>query len=72
MKLPQIKPRQIIKALIRAGFEETRSSGSHRHFHHPDCRRTQVSVHPKNIFKGTLRAILRQTELSLEELIDMV
>ncbi|MCG2685777.1 type II toxin-antitoxin system HicA family toxin [Candidatus Parcubacteria bacterium] len=72
MKLPQLKPQQVIKALKKAGFVETRRTGSHRHFHHPDCRRTQVSVHPKTLFKGTLRAILRQTELSLDKLLKLV
>jgi len=71
MKLPQLKPQQVIKALKKAGFEETRRTGSHRHLHHPDCRRTQVSIHPKTLFKGTLRAILRQSELSLEEFLKL-
>lgn len=71
MKLLQLKPKRVIKALKKAGFIETRRRGSHQHFHHPDCRRTQVSVHPKSLFKGTLRAILRQSELSIDELLKL-
>jgi len=63
-----IKPKQLIKALQRAGFKETHRVGSHIHFHHPDCRRTQVAIHTKPIPKGTLKAILNQTELTKEEL----
>lgn len=72
MKLPQVKPAEVVRSLQRAGFLETHQTGSHRHFHHPDCRRTQVSLHPKILFKGTLRAILRQGGVSLEEFLKLL
>ena len=69
MKLPSdVKPRKLVKVLKRGGFLVTHKVGSHVHFHNPDCRRTQVSVHPKPIAKGTLRAILQQTKMTVKEL----
>ena len=69
MKLPSdVKPCKLVKALKKSGFLATHKVGSHVHFHNPDCRRTQVSVHPKPIARGTLRAILRQTEMTVEDL----
>lgn len=68
MKLPSdIRPQSVLKALKKNGYLETNKVGSHIHLHHPDCHRTQVAIHPKPIAKGTLKAILNQTELNLEE-----
>lgn len=69
MKVPtDVKPKKLVKTLSKAGFLETHKMGSHIHFHHPDCRRTQVSVHPKPVAQGTLKAILNQTKLTIEQL----
>lgn len=68
-KLPtDAKPKKVLKVLKKIGFRETNKVGSHVHLHHPDCRRTQVAVHPKPIAKGTLRAILREAEISADEI----
>lgn len=69
MKLPSdIRPRNLLKALKKNSYLETNKTGSHIHLHHPDCHRTQIAIHPKPISKGTLKAILKQTELTVEEL----
>ncbi len=69
MKLPpDVKPAKLVKVLSKAGFLETNHVGSHIHFHHPDCRRTQVAIHPKPVAQGTLKAILNQTKLTVEQL----
>lgn len=68
-KLPRnIKGKQLIRALEKMGFRKIGSKGSHFRLKHPDGRWTQVPVHPKPIPKGTLRAILRQAEISTDEL----
>jgi len=68
-KLPRnIKPQKLIKALIRLGFREIGGKGSHIRLKHVDGRWTQVAVHQKPIPQGTLRAILRQAEIKIEEL----
>lgn len=69
MRLPaDARPKNILKALKKKGYLETNRTGSHIHLHHPDCHRTQVAVHTKPISKGTLKAILNQTEMTVEEL----
>jgi predicted RNA binding protein YcfA (HicA-like mRNA interferase family) len=61
------KSSEVLRKLLKAGFIETRSSGSHRILRHPDGRQTYVAIHPGDIATGTLRAILKQAELSEEE-----
>lgn len=70
-KLPRnVKGKQLIKALKKLGFEKEAARGSHVRLTHPDGRWTQVAVHPKPIPVGTLRAILKQAEISTEELVE--
>lgn len=71
-KLPQIKPRQIEKVLIAAGFTPRITKGSHVVFVHSDGRRTVVPAHNRPVRQGTLRAILRQTKITLEELLEFL
>jgi predicted RNA binding protein YcfA (HicA-like mRNA interferase family) len=70
-KLPRnIKPKQLLRILQKLGFSEVGSRGSHIRVAHVDGRWTQVAVHAKPIPQGTLRTILRQAEISTEELIE--
>jgi predicted RNA binding protein YcfA (HicA-like mRNA interferase family) len=72
-KFPRnIKPLKLIKALQKAGFIEDGGRGSHVHLSHPDGRWTQVAVHAKPIPVGTLHAILRQAEISVEALLEFI
>ena len=69
-KLPIVSGEQVINALEKAGFQVIRQKGSHVRMKHEDGRVTTVSVHAgKNIGKGLLRKILRDTELTVEEFI---
>ncbi len=63
-----LKAKELVKILERHGFVKTGGKGSHVRLVHPDGRWTQVAVHPKPVPQGTLRAILRQTELTVEDL----
>ena len=69
MKIPILKPKEVIKVLEKLGFVNTRrSKGSHFRYCHPDGRKTTVPVHKgKDISKGLLRKILRDMEISPEE-----
>ena len=69
MKIPILKPKEVIKVLEKLGFVNTRrSKGSHFRYCHPDGRKTTVPVHKgKDISKGLLRKILRDIEISPEE-----
>lgn len=61
------KSLEVLAKLNRAGFEIKRQSGSHVILRHPDGRQTYVAVHCKDVPTGTLKSILRQAHLSLEE-----
>ncbi|MDP1743925.1 MAG: type II toxin-antitoxin system HicA family toxin [Candidatus Amesbacteria bacterium] len=68
-RLPtNIKGRDLIKTLEKFGFVQTGGKGSHIRLKHPDGRWTQVAVHTKPVPLGTLRAILRQSKLHIEDL----
>ncbi len=65
-RLPRDLPaKKIIAALERAGFTVDRVTGSH-YILIKDKLRTVVPYH-KNVKVGTLKAILNQIEMSLEE-----
>ncbi|MBI2327590.1 type II toxin-antitoxin system HicA family toxin [Candidatus Curtissbacteria bacterium] len=66
--LPQVRPKELVRALEKAGFNKGRQTGSHVFLKHQDGRLTSVSIHPKPIPTGTLRAILRQTKIKTEDL----
>lgn len=68
--LPSIKPNEVIRKLRKAGFLFDRhAKGSHEIWFNPTTHRyTVVPNHPgKDIHKGTLRAIVREAGLSVEE-----
>ena len=72
-KLPRnIKGKQLIGILERLGFTIAGKRGSHVRLVHSDGRWTQVAVHPKPIPQGTLRAILRQADITTEDLIKLL
>ena len=68
--LPVVMPRQLIRALLRAGFSVHHIRGSHHYFTHPDKPGLLVSVpfHNRDLKRGTLGAILRQAGIPVDEL----
>ncbi len=73
-KLPIIKDRQLIKVLENLGFFRHRQSGtSHLIMANANGKRACVPIHPgKDIPKGTLKAILRDLEISTEKFIELL
>lgn len=73
-QLPVITPKKLIRALERSGFVFKRQTGSHRAYIHPDrpTKIVTVAYHNKDLKKRTLKSILRQAELSVEELIKLL
>ena len=72
-RIPRIRGRELIAALQRAGFAVLRVKGSHHFLQHPDGRRTVVPVHAgETIGPGLLNKILRDTELTREQLVDLL
>ena len=68
----RVKGKDLIAALERAGFEVTRTRGSHHVLRHPDGRATTVPTHSgETIGPGLLSKILRDTKLSRSDLEDL-
>jgi predicted RNA binding protein YcfA (HicA-like mRNA interferase family) len=62
--------KQVVAALENHGFEVIRVRGSHQYLRHPDGRATVVPVHAgETIGRGLMAKILRDTELSHEQLV---
>jgi predicted RNA binding protein YcfA (HicA-like mRNA interferase family) len=73
-RLPSITAREAIRALERAGFVVSRTSGSHcRLIHAGDPRRkVTVPVHTGDLRRGTLRGIIAQAGLTVPEFIALL
>jgi len=70
-RLPRLKGKEIVRLLQRIGFQIVRTRGSHVFLRHADGRVTTVPVHSgETIGPGLLRSILRDVELSAEDLLD--
>jgi predicted RNA binding protein YcfA (HicA-like mRNA interferase family) len=68
-----VRGKELVQALQRAGFEVTRTKGSHHFLRHPDGRCTVVPVHAgETIGPGLLSKILGATELEPEDLIRLL
>jgi predicted RNA binding protein YcfA (HicA-like mRNA interferase family) len=70
-RLPNIRALELIRLLERKGFRVVRQSGSHAILRHADGRRTTIPIHSsKTVGKGLLQHIMKDTELTVNELID--
>lgn len=73
-RLPALTARNVIRALERAGFRVSRTSGSHcRLVHSSDpARKVTVPVHTGDLPRGTLRAVISQAGLTVAEFIALL
>lgn len=71
-KIPQLKSNEIIKALIRLGFEVIHTHGSHVRMSHPDGRKVTVPKHNRPVFIGTIKSILSQAQITIEILLENI
>ncbi|MGQ9555529.1 MAG: type II toxin-antitoxin system HicA family toxin [Anaerolineae bacterium] len=64
---------EVIRRLRRAGFVfDRQAKGSHEIWRNPITRaRTTVPNHPGDLPEGTVRAIVRQAGLSVEEFLEL-
>ena len=68
-RLPSLTPKEILRALQRAGFFVHHTSGSHyilKHPHRPTLRVT-VAFHNRDLKRRTLESIVEQSGLSVDE-----
>ncbi len=72
-KLPSLTAKEIIKKLRKAGFVfDRQAKGSHEIWRNPNTRRrTTIPNHPGSIPKGTLKAIINEAGLTLEEFLKL-
>lgn len=66
-KLPQVSGSDVVRALGKVGFTLRRQHGSHMILRRDNPFAQTVVPNHKQIDRGTLRAIIRQTGLSVEE-----
>ena len=68
-KLPRVSGADVIRALMRLGFVQVRQRGSHVVLKRTDAngvRGCVVPMHPE-LATGTLRGVLKQAGVSLED-----
>lgn len=67
-KLRPMPAREVIRRLKKVGFIEDEQRGSHlRLFRPADRKLIVVPIHPGDLPKGTLRGIIRDAGLTVEE-----
>ena len=68
-KLSGFRYREIIKILKKFGFEFYRqAAGSHEIWFNPETKRfTTIPNHTGDMSEGTLRAILKQSDIEIED-----
>jgi predicted RNA binding protein YcfA (HicA-like mRNA interferase family) len=73
-KIPMLTARDVTRGLKKAEVLYRQARGSHEIWYNPDTkRRTTVPNHPgSDIPRGTLKAILKEAGLSLEEFLELM
>jgi len=71
-KLPQASGAEVVRALEKAAFSVRRQQGSHIILRRDEPFAQTVVPNHRQIDRGTLRAILRQTGLSVEEFVKLL
>jgi len=71
-KLPQVSGRDCARVLSRRGFRLKRQQGSHMILRRDDPFAQVVVPDHKQLDRGTLRAILRQAGVSVEDFVALL
>ena len=67
-RIPQMKPREMIRVLEKFGFLVKRQTGSHIFMHNSNTKNTTViPFHAKDIHRGVLFEMLKQAGISKED-----
>lgn len=68
MRLPSLKPKEVVRALKQGGFVEARQTGSHLILVHKLTKKIiPVPIHAKEMKRGLLMGIIKQSGLTIEE-----
>lgn len=65
-KIPVVSGKRVLKVLMGIGYYIRDQEGSHIHLRHPDRLPLTVPNH-REIARGTLRAIIKNAGLSVEQ-----
>ncbi len=71
-KLPQVSGADVVRALLKLGFTVRRQHGSHIILRRDHPYAQTVVPNHRQIDRGTLRAILRQTEITPDKLVELL
>lgn len=74
-KLPVLSGKELIKALSKLGFKHIRTSGSHAILNNLSYKGKKTTIPVplhQEIAKGTLKSIMRQADIDLEKLLDLL
>ncbi len=74
-QLPVLKPRVVLRALLRGGFYIHHQSGSHAQLRHSVKTHLRVTVPRHDRFdlpRAVLRSILQQAEMTVDEFLDLL
>ena len=69
--LPILKPKEVVRVLERAGFYLARQRGSHAQYKRGNLLVT-VPMHAGDLNPATLRSILRQAKMTVEEFLELL
>ena len=72
-KLPVVSGREVVKALSKVGYSPDHQTGSHMILRQSEAPHRRITVPNHNeLAKGTLRAIISDAGLTVEEFIDLL
>ncbi len=68
MKVPVIRPRELIRVLLKIGCVQKRQTGSHLIFEYPENHiLIIVPQHACDVKRGVLRGIIKDLNISVED-----
>ena len=71
-KLPRIASRECIKALLKIGFQVDRQKGSHIILYRDNPYGKVIVPENRELPSGTLRAIFKSADLTVDEFIELL
>ena len=66
------RPKEVERLAYRLGFVFERQNGGHRVYRRADGRSVAIAFHPGDIPRMTLKKIIRELEISVEQFNEMV
>lgn len=72
-KLPVISGKIAVRAFEKMGYRVVRTRGSHFRLYHLDPKKSPLTIpNHKTLGRGLLRRLIRDTEITVEEFIELL